>query len=164
MPDSGTMSFAAYAKYLADGEPGTDLQTPAQSAENLRQWGEEVLALVSELEAGRPSEPTWQQKDFYSAVKNQESIACLALYYAEKFDGVIALRQFNDTQEEGFKTSAVEHLEASLEHWKTFADLFDEQYVPQQCGRLFSAPDPNALTAEVEKDIAAVEKWKQRRY
>lgn len=164
MPGSGTMSFAAYADYLAAGEPGTDLQTPAQSAANLRQWGQEVLALTEELEANRPEVLNDQQKDFYSVVKDQESIAQLALFYAEKFEGVIALRQFNDTEEESFRALAVEHLTKSLDHWKEFASLFDEQYIPQQCGRLFSAPDPDALTAEVEGDIAAAEKWKPRRY
>lgn len=164
MPDSGTMSFSAYADYLAGGESGSELQTPAESAANLRQWGEEVLKLVAELEANKPAELTYQQKDFYSVLKDQESTAYLALYYAEKFEGVIALRQFNDTQDESFKTTAVEHLKAALEHWKTFAALFDEQYIPQQCGRLFSKPDPDALTAEVEKDISTAEKWKQRKY
>ena len=158
------MSFSAYADYLAGGESGTELQTPAESAANLRQWGEEILKLVAELEANKPAELTYQQKDFYSVLKDQESTAYLALYYAEKFEGVIALRQFNDTQDESFKTTAVEHLKAALEHWKTFAALFDEQYIPQQCGRLFSKPDPDALTAEVEKDISTAEKWKQRKY
>ena len=164
MPDSGTMSFSEYADYLAAGEPGTDLQTPAQSAENLRRWGEEALELVSQLEQGKPEELTYGQKDFYSAVKDQESVAYLALYYAEKFEGAIALRRFNDTEDEAYRTEAVEHLKAALEYWKSFAALFDEQYLPQQCGRLFSAPDPDELTAEVENDIALAEKWKPRRY
>ena len=91
-------------------------------------------------------------------------MAYLALYYAEKFEGAIALRRFNDTEDEAYRTEAVEHLKAALEYWKSFAALFDEQYLPQQCGRLFSAPDPDELTAEVENDIALAEKWKPRRY
>ena len=165
MPDAPVMSMRAYAQYLADGAGATELLTPPEIAAQMREYANAALKLVAELEAKKPAVlSTVQQKDFYAAVTDQKSYAYLGLFYADRADGAVALRRFNDTEKPEYLTEAVNLLKSSAENWKIFAELFAAQYLPQQYGRIYLTVDPTALIKDVEKDISTAEKWKPRKY
>ena len=53
----------------------------------------------------------------------------LGLYYAAKIRGACDLALFDKTGDAKQQTSAVQHLEAALGHWKNYSAAYTRQYV-----------------------------------
>jgi hypothetical protein len=86
----------------------------------------------------------------------------LGLFYSEKILGAIDLRKLNESQDEAYRTTAVEHLQKSAKYFDKYAEIISSNYVPQQLSRVggFNVLD---IAQSVHKDVQISETWKPRK-
>ena len=161
-PDSDVMSFAEYAKRVKNGETKFDKRTPLDVANSLREIATQTLSYVEEARK-KLTEEEKKNVDFELNLKSQELFALLAKYYADKFEGAVTLRQYNDTKDETLKTKAVEILTKGVESWKAYASAYSSLFKVERLPR-HGLIDPNAFTAKVEDDVTTASKWRPRNY
>ena len=101
---------------------------------------------------------TVTNKELRLTLGDLTAMAHLGNYYAEKILGATDLALFDKTGKAGQQDSAVQHLEAALEHWKQYAAVATSQYRPQLLTRI-GYVDLNALTDNVAADIALAKEW-----
>ena len=130
--DGTTMSVEEYAIRVASGiETAEDgRQLPTEAAQNLRSYAEAVLATVNELNSNPSKAKTFSQKEFQKLATDDEAMAYLGLFYSERILGSIDIRIYNETQDESYRGSSVEHLLASAEYFDRYADIISSNYVP----------------------------------
>jgi hypothetical protein len=160
------MSIGDYALLIAEGkEVVTDLQTPIEVAENLRSWSEQVLEEVSSIRSSVKASKKQDlvEKDYWALLGDDEEMAYMGLFYSERILGCVDLRVFNETKDEKYRTSAVEHLQASSDYFSTYANLNAQRYVPQQYSRIGSF-DILEVAKGVAKDVEVARNWKPRVY
>lgn len=158
-PDSDIMSFAEYAQRINAGETSFAKRTPLEVAQELNRLADETINLVKQARETAKTEDI----AFLEHLKDQETFALLARYYADKFNGAVALRRYNDTSDETYKTQAVDYLTKGVEDWKAFAALWFSRFKVERLPR-HGIIDPNAFTSEVEKDVQTASKWRHRDY
>ena len=163
--DGSTMSIEEYAVTLANGEElnAAGRMLPTEVAENLRTYAENVLANVEKLKAaGVPGEEmTFAQREFWALVEDNEAMAYLGLFYAERILGSIDIRLFNDTKDEQYRTSSVSYLEKSAAYFDKYAEIVSANYEARQLARV-GYYDINAIAQEVHEDITTAQEWKPR--
>lgn len=158
------MSIEEYALRISeklDGEYTT--QTPPEIADILTNYGNSVLSKVAEIRATvTPSaEVSSSEKEFWALVDDDEAMAYLGLYYAEKIMGAVELRIYNETEDTARKGSSIAHLKKAAEYFEQYANIISSNYVPQFLARV-GYYDVNAILEEVQKDVTTAEKWKPR--
>ncbi len=163
--DGSTMSIEEYAVLLADGEeiPDDGRQLPTEVSENLRSYAESILAKVEQIRSTTPQEgyQSFAQKEFWALVEDDEAMAYLGLFYAEKILGAIDIRLFNETEDESYRESSIEHLEQSAEYFDQYAEIIDDNYVPQHFARVgtYNVMD---IAESVHEDVEIARDWKPR--
>lgn len=164
-PDGTTMSIEEYAVTQANGEEldVAGRMLPTEVAEELRTLSENVLNDVAALRtSGGPSDDmTFAQREFWALVDDNEAMAYLGLFYAERVLGAIDIRLFNDTEKETYRESAVVHLEQSAGYFDRYAEIISANYEPQQLARV-GYYDINAIDEEVHGDVKTAQEWKPR--
>lgn len=159
-PYGHTMSIADYAIEKSKGEVITDLMTPPEVSENLKTYANEALDAAGKARAVDMSSMTdLQRREYLAFVSDQEAMAYLGLYYSEKVIAAVDLRILNETNDESFRQSAIEHLKTALEYWKSYAEIQTAKYKAQRFCRQ-GYVDLNELTKSVENDISLAEKWR----
>ncbi|MBR1847481.1 MAG: hypothetical protein IJ787_07195 [Bacilli bacterium] len=161
-PDSDIMSFVSYAKALEKGETTFTKRTPLQVAADIRVLASETLSLVKDVR-DHLTDSEKSDKVFASHLLDQEMFATLGNYYADKFEGAMELRIFNDTKEESHRAKSVEVLTHGVDVWKTYASLWEGRFKKERMPR-HGFIDPSSYTATVEKDVETASKWKPRKY
>ena len=161
-PDSDIMSFAAYAKALQEGQTTFTKRTPLQVAADIRSLASQTLELLQDVRE-HLSEEEKADKVFASHLLDQEMFATLGNYYADKFEGAMELRIFNDSKEEAHRAKSVEALTHGVEVWKNYASLWEGRFKKERMPR-HGFIDPSSCTATVEKDVETAAKWKPRKY
>lgn len=154
MPGCGILNIRAYGEKLLKKEPIKEI-TPPQVAQNLKSYAETTLQLVSELPAGT-------NKELRLTIGDLRAMAHLGNYYAEKIWGATELAQFEKTGQLEQKVSAVKHLQAALQHWKSYAIVATAQYRPQLLTRI-GYVDLNALTDNVQQDVTIAKAWSRKK-
>lgn len=163
-PGGGCLPIETYCLALKNGdEIDPNLVTPVQTAEKLTQIGTEVLANVAKIrsEVKQGKKMSYGEKYFWNLLSDDEAIAYLALYYAEKFLGAVDLRMYNEMEDTSYQNSAVAHLEASYQYWLKYAAIVRANYVVQHLARLGDF-DVAEIAKEVEADINVAKTWKIR--
>lgn len=163
-PGGGCISIEDYCLAVAEGtEMDDSLVTPVQTAQMLREYGDQVLANVAKirLEVKEPKKPTEGQKYFWCLLDDDEALGYLALYYSEKFLAAVDLRLYNETKDESYHESAVNHAISSSENWDCYAEIVRDNYVVQHLARLGDF-DVEALAELVREDIDFARTWKPR--
>lgn len=163
-PNGGCISIEDYCLAKAAGEAiDPELVTPVQTAQMLKEYGEKVLANVEKIraEVKQPKNPTDGQKYFWCLLEDDEALAYLSLYYSEKFLAAVDLRIYNETKDESFHESAVQHAVNSSNYWNQHAAIISRNYVVEHLARLGDF-DVNALAKLVEEDIDFARNWKPR--
>ncbi|MBQ3829823.1 MAG: hypothetical protein II813_02730 [Spirochaetales bacterium] len=162
--DGTTMSVEEYAIRVASGiETAEDgRQLPTEAAQNLRSYAEAVLATVNELNSNPSKANTFSQKEFQKLATDDEAMAYLGLFYSERILGSIDIRIYNETQDESYRGSSVEHLLASAEYFDRYADIISSNYVPQQLSRVgyFNVTD---IAKSVHDDVDIARTWKPKK-
>ncbi len=150
MPGSGILNIRTYRDNLLGNKPMNGI-TPPRVAQALKDYARTTLQLVEEL-PGSPAD-----KELRLTTGDWKAMAHLGDYYAEKILGATDLALFEKTGQSEQRASAVEHLEAALEHWKKYAAAATRQYRPQLLTRS-GYVDLNQLTDKVAEDIALAKK------
>ena len=163
--DGQTMSIEEYAIATANGET-PDAQgrmLPTEVADNLKTLAQEVLDLSEQIRTSNPegTDPTFTQREFWGQLEDNEAMAYLGLFYAEKILGAIDIRIFNESEDESYRASSVEHLEQSAAYFDQYAEIISANYEPQRLARVGDF-DVNAIAESVHEDVTIAEKWKPR--
>ncbi len=163
-PNGGCIGIEPYCLAIENGEEiDPSLVTPIQTAEMLTEIGNGVLANVAKIrsEVKASKKPSYGEKYFWNLLSDDEAIAYLSLYYAEKILGAVDLRWYNDFQDASYQESAVAHLEAAYQYWLKYAEIVRANYVPQHLARLGDF-DVAEIAKSVAKDIEIAKTWKIR--
>ena len=163
-PGGGCLPIETYCLALKNGdEIDPNLVTPVQTAEKLTQIGTEVLANVAKIrsEVKQGKKMSYGEKYFWNLLSDDEAIAYLSLFYAEKFLGAVDLRMYNEMEDTSYQDSAVAHLESSYQYWLKYAEIVRANYVVQHLARLGDF-DVAEIAKEVEADIKVAKTWKIR--
>ena len=158
---NANMSIEEYAFRLAEGndsEPVTE--TPIQVAENLRTYASETLALTASIRETLPTSDTmtFAEREFWALVADDEAMAYLGLYYAERIEGAIEIRVFNETGDAQWQRKSVAHLEKSAAYFGQYAKIISTNYIPQFLARV-GYFNVNDILASVQKDVSIAQKW-----
>jgi len=92
-------------------------------------------------------------------VNGCEALAHLGRYYAAKIRGACALALFDASSDQHEHAAALRHLTEALTHWKNYAAIRDDHYVPALYNRL-GYLDVTALTPEVAADLDIARDWR----
>lgn len=156
MPGAEVMSISDFVKAQRAGQATTG-QTPPEVVTSLRGHARRSLELLAGL-GDRAAMP----KQLRLTVGDQEAMAMLGLYYADKIAGALSLAMLSASGEERHRVDAVASLEAALDHWQAYVAVATRQYRPRQLAR--SMPlDLAAVTPQVRADIERARTWKVRR-
>ena len=136
---------------------------PTEVADNLKTLAQEVLDLSEQIRTSNPegTDPTFTQREFWGQLEDNEAMAYLGLFYAEKILGAIDIRIFNESEDESYRASSVEHLEQSAAYFDQYAEIISANYEPQRLARVGDF-DVNAIAESVHEDVTIAEKWKPR--
>lgn len=163
-PNGGCMAIETYCLALKNGEElDPSLVTPVQTADKLRQIGEDVLSNVSRIrsEVKESKKQSYGEKYFWNLLADDEALGYLSLYYSEKILGAVDLRMYNETEDKALQDSSVAHLEASYENWLKYVEIVREHYVVQHFARLGDF-DVAEISKSVKADIDVARNWKPR--
>lgn len=160
----GMMSMPDYVDAVMAGEESFELITPPELIDMLRGYADSAMDKVSTLLASEPaSYASINEREFWSAVKDQRLQAEMGYYYAEKTAAALDLRMYNATSDTKYQEAAIEKLNNALELWKTYAADFAGRYQPMLMGRLQLAPNPTELIKDAENDIKLAQRWRPGR-
>jgi hypothetical protein len=84
----------------------------------------------------------------------------LGLYYAAKIRGACDLALFDKTGDAKQQASAVQHLEAALNHWKNYSAAYTRQYVQPVLYNRAGWVDIPKQTQDVAADVQMARDWK----
>ena len=87
-------------------------------------------------------------------------VAHLGLYYAAKIRGACDLVLFDKTGDAKQKASAVQHLEAALNHWKDYSAAYTRQYVQPVLFNRAGLVDIPRQTGDVAADVQMARDWR----
>ncbi|MBW8784257.1 MAG: twin-arginine translocation signal domain-containing protein [Novosphingobium sp.] len=154
MPNSNILNIRQWRYRKLNGRP-MEATTPLQVADALAGFASETLRVVGELKFDPANLAT---KDLRQIVGDNEAMADLGLYYAEKIRGACDLALFDATAHEDDRRAALAHLEAALAAWKRYAAARDAQYLPNLFPRI-GWIDLTAMTSQVAADLDLVRHW-----
>jgi len=154
MPGAQILNIRQWRYRLTNGV-AMEALTPLEVADALAGFANSTLSLVRELRAA----PTnLSSHELLQTVGDNEAMAHLGSYYAEKIRGACDLALFDASASEEERQSAIEHLELALAAWKQYAAVRDAQYLPGFYSRI-GWIDVTALTREVAGDIELARRW-----
>ena len=84
----------------------------------------------------------------------------LGLYYAAKIRGACDLALFDKSGDAKQQTSAVQHLEAALNHWRNYSAAYTRQYVQPVKYNRAGLVDIPKQTQDVADDVQMARDWK----
>lgn len=126
-----------------------------QVADALERHAEDTLKMIAEL---RPRQG--DNKELRLTLGDLEAMSHLGRYYSEKIRAAVDLTLFDSTGKAEQKTSAIEHLEEAMEHWKRYAAAYTRQnQQPVLYNRVGWVDIPGALLRKVEQDIEMAKGW-----
>ena len=162
-PDGDVISIVDSVKARLAGEETIGKINAFEIVDMLREYSTKALDLLSQLKTQKQTIASEQIAAEYSIlIDDQEAMATLGLYYAEKYYGALMLRMYNDTSDQSYKDAAIESITRSVGYWKTYADLFSKHYTDELLSRIGWMRIAE-VTAEVEKEIKNAENWKIRK-
>lgn len=144
MEGSDILSISEYAKMLYANE-AIDQTTPIEVANRLARFSRRTLALTKDMTG-------YENAELTQTVNDIRAFAHLGNYYSEKIMGATDLSMYVLSTDIMYQHAAVKHLEKALEHWKKYAGILTDQYLPRRLDRTGEF-DWNELTKEVAQDI-----------
>ena len=134
--------------------------TAFEIVDSLKSYGSKALELIAEVGANGPARKN--NAEYQIILDDQEAFAYLALYYAEKDNGALMLRLYNDTSDVSYQDAAVESLTMALGYWQKYAELFQKHYTDELLSRVGWMRIPT-IESQVAKDIETAASWKIRK-
>ncbi len=158
MPGAGVLNITEWrtgllAKRMPQGV------TPLEIAATLEANATRALEALPELQ-GATVTPAASAKEYTATLGDIEAMSHLGLYYAAKIRGACDLALFDKTGDAKQQTSAVQHLEAALNHWKNYAAAYTRQYVQPVLYNRAGLVDIPKQTEDVAADVQMARDWK----
>jgi hypothetical protein len=154
MPGTQILNIRQWRYRLTSGI-AMELVTPLQVADALAGFANSTLSLVRELRAV----PTnLSSRELRQTIGDNEAMAHLGIYYAEKIRGACDLALFDTSAADEDRRSAIVHLELAVAAWKRYATVRDAQYLPGFYSRI-GWIDITALTQVVAEDVEIARGW-----
>jgi hypothetical protein len=155
MPGTQILNIRLWRYRLTNGI-AMEVMTPLQVADALAGFANTTLSLVVELRAAPANLST---RELRQTIGDNEAMAHLGIYYAEKIRGACDLALFDASAAEEDRQSAIVHLELALAAWKRYAAVRDAQYLPGFYSRI-GWIDITALARVVAEDVEIARSWR----
>ena len=155
MPGTQILSIRQWCHRLTNGI-AMEVMTPLQVADALAGFANSTMTLVSELRAARANLSSHELRQM---IGDEEAMAHLGIYYAEKIRGACDLALFDASPAEDVRQSAIAHLELAVAAWKRYAAVRDAQYFPGFYSRI-GWIDITALTQAAAQDVEIARGWR----
>lgn len=152
MPGSGVLSIREWRKSL-HAQPPAEGTTPLAIADALDVAAERTFAAVSELTKAAQADV-----ELSKTIADCTALAWLGRYYAAKLRGACDLALHDASGQAEQQASAIRHLTQALRHWKNYAGIRDEHYLPALYNRV-GYVDVTAITKHVAQDIEIAKQW-----
>jgi hypothetical protein len=153
MPGSGVLRILDWRRGKLAGEAAGGT-TPIEIAAQLEEHAGSALAALPSLRASAPD------KELRLTLGDIEAMSHLARYYATKIRGAAALALYDRTSDEAGKQEAVRHLEAAVEHWRSYSRAYTAQYTQPHLYNRVGFVDIPALAAKALEDVEIAQRWK----
>ena len=158
MPGAGVLNIIEWrtsllAKQMPEGV------TPLEIAETLNANAARALKTLPELQRATIT-PAGSATEYAATLGDIEAMAHLGLYYSAKIRGACDLALFDKTGDAKQQASAVQHLEAALNHWKNYATAYTRQYVQPVLYNRAGVVDIPKQTQDVAADVQMARDWK----
>jgi len=154
MPGTRILNIRQWQYRLTQGI-AMEAMTPLQVAAALAGFANSTLSLVRELR-GVPT--NLSSRELRQTIGDNEAMAHLGIYYAEKIRGACDLALFDARAAEEDRQSASVHLGLALAAWRQYAAVRDAQYLPGFYSRI-GWIDITALARVVAEDVELVRSW-----
>jgi hypothetical protein len=157
MPGSRVLNIRQWRHRLTNGI-AMNATTPVEVAVALAGFANSALSLIRELR----SVPTpLSSRELRQTIDDNEAMAHLGVYYAEKIRGACHLALFDASAAEEDHQSSIVHLGLALEAWKRYAAVRDAQYLPGFYSRI-GWVDITALARAAARDVEIARTWRAR--
>lgn len=158
MPGAGVLNIIEWrtsllAKQMPEGV------TPLEIAATLESNATKALKALPELQRAAVT-PAASAKEYAATLGDIEAMANLGLYYSAKIHGACDLALFDKSGDAKQQTSAAQHLEAALNHWKNYATAYTRQYVQPVHYNRAGLVDIPKQTQDVAADVQMARDWK----
>jgi len=158
MPGAGVLNIIEWrtgllAKQMPQGV------TPLEIAATLDANATRALKALPELQRATVT-PAASAKEYTATLGDIEAMSRLGLYYAAKIRGACDLALFDKTGDAKQQASAVQHLEAALNHWKNYSVAYTRQYVQPVLYNRAGLVDIPKQTQDVAADVQMARDWK----
>jgi hypothetical protein len=155
---SGVLSFAEYAKEVAEGKTEFSGKTPLEVAQTLDEIASKnSLATKAYRDYGKGNDELSQ------IVADQETVYHLTKFYASKIRSAVELRLYNDTKDTAHQEKAIAYAEEFIAHWNAYSDAFLARFKRERFARM-GIVDPSAYKDAVGAEIDTIRNWKCRKY
>ena len=162
-PDGNVLSISDSAVAKINGADTTGFITAFEIVEMLRSNAEKALELLADLKKEEASVINpHTSAEYRILLDDQEAMATLGLYYAEKYEGALMLRLYNDTADTTYQQAAVENARKALVYWDSYVSLFSKHYSDELLSRV-GWMRISELRNNIEKEIETASKWKIRK-
>ncbi len=158
MPGAGVLNIIQWrtgllAKQMPQGV------TPLEIAATLDANATRALQALPGLR-GATITPAASAKEYTATLGDIEAMSHLGRYYASKIRGACDLALFDKSGDTKQQTSAVQHLEAALDHWKNYVAAYTRQYVQPVLFNRAGLVDLPKQTEDVAADVQMARDWK----
>ncbi len=158
MPGAGVLNIVEWRTQFtaAQNFSGT---TPLEIAATLESNAAQALHALPSLRRAVVT-PAGSAKEYAATLGDIEAMAYLGRYYAAKIRGACDLALFDKTSDAKQQTSAVQHLEVALGHWKNYSAAYTRQYVQPVHYNRAGVVDIPRQTDDVVADVQIARDWK----
>jgi hypothetical protein len=155
MPGTQILNIRQWRDRLTNGISMAAM-TPLEVADALAGFANSASILSRELRAVPANVASHELRQ---TIGDNEAMAHLGIYYAEKIRGACDLALFDASAAEADRQSAIVHLELALAAWQRYAAIRDAQYLPGFYPRI-GWIDITALAQVVAEDLDIARSWR----
>ncbi len=157
MPGAGVLNIIQWRTGLLAKQmpPGV---TPLEIAATLDANATKAMRALSELQRATVT-PAASAREYTATLGDIEAMSHLGLYYAAKIRGACDLALFDKTADARQQASAVQHLAAALNHWKSYSAAYTRQYVQPLKYNRAGLVDIPKQTQDVAADVQLARDW-----
>ncbi|MCR4411504.1 MAG: hypothetical protein NUV77_03650 [Thermoguttaceae bacterium] len=158
MPGAGVLNIIEWRTGLFSKQMPHGV-TPLEIAATLEANAGRALHALPELRRATVTR-TSSAKEYAATLNDIEAMSHLGLYYAAKIRGACDLALFDKTGDAKQQASAVQQLEAALNHWKNYAAAYTRQYVQPVRFNRAGLVDIPKQTEDVAADVQMARDWR----
>jgi hypothetical protein len=158
MPGAGVLNIMEWRNGLLSKQmpPGV---TPLEIAATLDASATRALKALPALQRATVT-PAASAREYTATLAGIASMSHLGLHYASKIRGACDLALFDKTGDAKQQASAVQHLEAALNHWKNYSASYTRQYVQPVRYNRTGLVDIPKQTEDVAAGLQMARDWK----